>query len=99
MKALYVVGSCLRCNTSANMSHNGYVQGLIENGFEVDIIMENISFGEVDNAMPVFREANYFEYNSVPFSNKLKNKVKKRVDAPVQQSVQAPPAGSRKTGR
>lgn len=99
MKALYVVGSCLRCNTSANMSHNGYVQGLIENGFEVDIIMENISFGEVDNAMPVFREANYFEYNSVPFSNKLKNKVKKRVDAPVQQSVQAPPAGAQQENR
>ena len=30
MKVLYIVGSCLYNNTSANMSHNAYVQGLLE---------------------------------------------------------------------
>ncbi len=39
MDVLYVVGSCLTKNTSANMSHNAYVQGLLENGCNVDIIM------------------------------------------------------------
>ena len=51
MKVLYVVGSCLTKNTSANMSHNGYVQGLLENGAQVDIVMADESWGKTE---PVF---------------------------------------------
>jgi len=76
------------------MSHNGYVQGLLENGFNVDIIMENTSFGETDRAMPVFKEAVYYEYNAVPFSHKLRDRIKKRVDAPATDRSEAPAAGS-----
>ena len=35
MKVLYVTSACLTKNTSANMSHNGYVKGLIDNGNQV----------------------------------------------------------------
>lgn len=80
MKVLYVSGSNLRKNTSANISHNAYVQGLIENGCEVDIIMANTSWGEHDSEMPFWNEAKYYEFNSVSYLEKLKRKVKGKID-------------------
>lgn len=77
MQILYITGSCLNKNTSANMSHNGYIQGLLENGAEVDIIMANDSWGEIDNKLPRWENATYYEYNSVSFSDKLKKTFKR----------------------
>lgn len=76
MRILYVVGSCLQRNTSANMSHNSYIQGLLENGHSVDIIMAKDSFGVVDNCFPKFSQAKYFEYDSTPRINFLRDVVK-----------------------
>lgn len=64
MRVLYVVGSCLTKNTSANMSHNAYVQGLLENGCEVDILMAEDSWGQQDSRLPIWREARYYCYPS-----------------------------------
>lgn len=59
------------------MSHNGYVQGLLENGVELDIIMANDSWGESDNKLSRWSEARYYEYNSVSFADKLRDLAKK----------------------
>lgn len=77
MRVLFVVGTCLFKNTSANMSHNSYIQGLIENGCEVDILMKNESWGEEDKSLPRWKTAKYFTYNSISFSDKLRNLLKK----------------------
>lgn len=74
MKVLYVVGACLTKNTSANMSHNAYIQGLIENGCEVDIVMAKDSWGEDDKALPRWQQATYYEYESLSFSDKLRRR-------------------------
>ena len=76
MKVLYIVGSCLTKNTSANMSHNAYVQGLLGHGCSVDIIMANDSWGKDDKALPKWTEARYYEYNSVTWADKLRLKVR-----------------------
>ena len=76
MKVLYIVGSCLTKNTSANMSHNAYVQGLLEHGCDVDIIMAKDSWGEEDKALPRWENAHYYEYNSVAWYDKLRKKVR-----------------------
>ena len=76
MKVLYVVGGCLTKNTSANMSHNGYVQGLLENEAEVDIIMADESWGETDPVFSKWNQANYYTYRSVSFKDALRKKVK-----------------------
>lgn len=81
MKVLYVVGSCLTKNTSANMSHNSYVQGLIENGCDVDIIMKNESWGMEDNALPYWIEPHYFKYNAISFSDKLRKLVARKEES------------------
>ena len=72
MRVLYVVGSCLTKNTSANMSHNCYVQGLLENNCEVDIIMADDSWGQNDQGLPRWNEANYHVYKSVSKAEKLR---------------------------
>lgn len=37
MRVLVVVGSNLKINTSANLCHKAYIQGLLENGYHVDM--------------------------------------------------------------
>ena len=76
MKVLYVVASCLTKNTSANMSHNGYVQGLLENGCDVDILMAEDSWGAQDNALPTWEQAVYYRYPSVAIQDKLREKMR-----------------------
>lgn len=76
MRVLYVVGACLTKNTSANMSHNGYVQGLLENGCKVDILMADDSWGAQDDALPTWELASYFRYPSVAWQDRLRRKAK-----------------------
>ncbi|MEC5157862.1 hypothetical protein [Chryseobacterium sp. MP_3.2] len=80
MKVLYVVGTNLSRNTSANISHNAYVQGLLENGCEVDIIMASSSWGANDASLPTWKEATYFTYNAVSLIDRLKTKFKNIFD-------------------
>ena len=56
------------------MSHNGYVQGLLENGAEVTILMANDSWGKTDNKLHKWENAKYIEFNSVSFIDKIKSK-------------------------
>ena len=51
MKVLYVTGACLSKNTSANMSHNAFLLGLIESNCEIDVIMANDSWGKEDTEL------------------------------------------------
>lgn len=64
------------------MSHNGYVQGLLENGADLDIIMATDSWGEADNKLKRWDGVRYFEYNSVSFADKLREKAKKLIPQP-----------------
>lgn len=72
MKVLYITGSCLTKNTSANMSHNSYLQGLIENGVEVDVVTAKDGWGSEDHKLPKFNGADYFEFESVSWIDSLR---------------------------
>lgn len=63
-RALYVCGSCLFRNTSANMSHHGFVRGLVENGYQVEVVMPHESFGPLDPALPRVAGARYHLHSS-----------------------------------
>ena len=82
MKALYVTGACLTRNTSANLSHNGFVQGLLEAGCSVDIIMADESWGEKDRGLPRWEKARYYEFRSAAFSDRLRRLYKKAEKRP-----------------
>ena len=75
MRVLYVVGACLSKNTSANMSHNGYVQGLLENGCQVDILMAADSWGQTDNLLPQWEDAKYYCYPSETIHDKFRKHI------------------------
>lgn len=74
MKVLYVTGACLSKNTSANMSHNGYVQGLVDFGADVEVIMSNDSWGETDQVLGKIDRVVYHEFNSVSFKDRIRKK-------------------------
>lgn len=74
MRILYVTGSCLTKNTSANMSHNGFVKGLIDNGAEIDIIMPKDSWGNEDSVLKKWSGINYYEYNSFSIHDRFRIK-------------------------
>ena len=59
------------------MSHNSYVQGLLENGCDVDIVMPDTSWGEHDQKLPMWSNAKYSIYGAESFADKLKRTVKK----------------------
>lgn len=77
MKVLYITGACLTKNTSANMSHNGYVKGLLDCGCEVDIIMAKDSWGAEDKVLSKWEKARYYEFKATSFSDKLRKWIKK----------------------
>ena len=83
MKVLYVVASCLNRNTSANMSHNAYVQGLLENGCDVTILMAKDSWGAVDQGMPSWDCAQYYTYPSVAIQDRIRKKFQASNPAPI----------------
>lgn len=72
MKVLYITGSCLTKNTSANMSHNSYLQGLIENGVDVEIVTIKDGWGSEDNKLPKFNNINYYEFDSNSWIDKVR---------------------------
>lgn len=72
MKVLYITGACLDNNTSANMSHNAFVKGLLDNGAELDIIMASDSWGKRDNVFKRQEGANYYVYGSVSLQERLR---------------------------
>ncbi|MDE7431655.1 MAG: hypothetical protein K2N34_07065 [Lachnospiraceae bacterium] len=71
MKVLYIVGTCLSKNTSANMSHNSYIQGLLENGCDVEIIMKDNSWGQSDALLKKFDGVKYNEFGSENLLDKI----------------------------
>ena len=72
LRVLYVTGSCLTRNTSANMSHNAFVQGLLENDCDLDILMAKESWGEPDQGLPTWEKARYICFNSVSTADRLR---------------------------
>ena len=82
MRVLYVVGACLSKNTSANMSHNGYVQGLLENDCQVEILMAADSWGQTDNLLPRWKNAKYYCYPSETTHDRLRKHIGRNVLRP-----------------
>lgn len=59
------------------MSHNSYIQGLIENGVEVDVVMAKDGWGSEDNKLPKFNNISYYEFDSDSWIDKLRLYVRK----------------------
>ena len=58
------------------MSHNAFVQGLLENDCDVDILMASSSWGEEDQNMPTWHKARYYSFPSLSLPDKLRMKMR-----------------------
>ena len=85
MKVLVVVGSDLKVNTSANLCHKAYIQGLLENGHHVDILTVGC---ENDNDMIGFDndKVNIFRYPMESLYEKIGKKIYSHTKKNSQQS-------------
>ena len=69
------------------MSHNAFVKGLLENGYQVEILMSKDSWGEHDSGLPRWEQAKYYTYRSVTLQDKLRKKAG-RMLSPAHQTEQ-----------
>lgn len=68
MKILFVVGSCLSVNSSANLCHIAYINGCLANGHEVDVISVDDRCFVTDNSIKLPNISNWFNYGSSVYS-------------------------------
>lgn len=78
MNILIVVGTCLRQNTSANLCHICYINGLLELGHSVDLVSVDEKDWTIDKGIVFPKVTNSYTYYGLSLYEKLsikKNKV------------------------
>ncbi|QWF36065.1 hypothetical protein KME73_02440 [Latilactobacillus curvatus] len=70
MKILFVVGSCLRVNTSANLCHIAYINGCVKAGDDVDVISMSEKGSVVDKSIKLPYVSNWFTFDP-PYHNNI----------------------------
>lgn len=63
MKVLFVIGACLKVNTSANLCHIAYINGCIENGCEVDVVSMSERGCAVDNSIVLPSVSHWYTFD------------------------------------
>lgn len=61
------------------MSHNAYIQGLLENSCNVDILMAKDSWGNEDSKLPIWEDVCYYAYSATAPQDKIRNWVRKLI--------------------
>jgi len=68
MKILFIVGSCLSVNSSANLCHRAYIQGAIASGHECDVIAVSPMGMPVDGALVNLKVRKEYLYRAAAYS-------------------------------
>lgn len=84
MKVLFIVGSNLRVNTSANLCHIAYIDGCVKDGNDVDVISMSEGRSSVDESIKLPKVSNWYTFapprhNNIPVTtegNTKKNNVR-----------------------
>ena len=74
MKILVVVANCLKVNSSANLCHISYINGLIDCGHEVDLLTVNDKGAVIDKDITIPDVNNIYEYNGSVYDRLHKRK-------------------------
>ncbi len=68
MRILVVAGSCLRVNSSANLCHISYINGLLEAGHQVDLISVSEKDQNIDESIILPPVSRVFQYDASMYS-------------------------------
>lgn len=63
MKVLFVVGYCLKVNSSANLCHLAYINGFVEMEHDVDLIMASSKGQNIDKSIVLPKVNSIYEYD------------------------------------
>lgn len=69
MRILFVVESCLRINTSANLCHLAYIQGAVDAGYEVDVLSVTDQETAIDKSIELPKGVNWIYVDPPKLSN------------------------------
>ena len=76
MKILVINGDCLTTNSSANLCHLSYIKGMLDNGYEVDLISAGTDDKNTDNSMSIPEGVNSYTYNATSLYEKGSHTIK-----------------------
>lgn len=76
MNVLVITGCCLKENTSANLSHSSYINGMIKLGHNVDLLCVSDKDVDIDEHFKIPEVDNIYEYYGVSLYEKLAGKRK-----------------------
>ena len=79
MKILVINADCLQVNSSANLCHLAYINGLVELGYDVDVLSADGRDYCLDPNMKIPSAANSYTYYGVSLYEKLSLLKKKNV--------------------
>lgn len=78
MNILVIIGDCLKINSSANLCHCAYIQGLIDLGYNVNVISRNEKHCKIDNSINIPKVKNNYTYKAVSLYEYISNILDKR---------------------
>ena len=76
MKALVIVGDCLTVNSSANLCHLAYINGLIDCGYQVTLVSADGEDYCHDSSMVIPNGTKNYFYNGITLYERLSKKKK-----------------------
>lgn len=74
MKVLVIVGDCLTVNSSANLCHLAYINGLIDCGYQVTLVSADGEDYSHDSSMAIPNGTKSYFYNGVTLYERLSKK-------------------------
>lgn len=80
MDILVVVGTCLKQNSSANLCHCSYINGMLELGHNVDLVCMSEDDVNIDRSMLIPNVDNLFTYYGLSFYERMSKKKRENTD-------------------
>lgn len=71
MQILFIIGSCLYQNTSANLCHKAYIDGFVKLGHNVDLLTFSEKDVIIDKSIKLPKVRNHYKYDGVSLYEKL----------------------------
>lgn len=78
MNILVIVGDCLRENSSANLCHCAYIKGLLDLGYNIDLLSKDDKDCNIDENIVIPKVKNSYTYYGVSLYERLSNKLNKK---------------------
>ena len=98
MKVLVINGDCIQTNTSANLCHIAYINGLVDSGHEVTLLCADGRDYELDPSIVIPKTVKCYTYYAVSLYEKIALTKKKTVEDNTSQNGANKESASKKQG-